>query len=297
MSVLTGNLSGTSSEALIFLSDPSLENGTAGLCDLLVLAEDNAIQLAMLEKKSNRFLALEVFHFPESENAHRLKDLLEHSVSKSKLLRSYEFSRARIGLTSTQYTLVPDALFKSGDEKKYFHFNFRGQTEMSVLNSSVSAFQLQTVYGVEEELLKTIEHLFQEPKIIHHSEAVMNNLNLRLRSYGGKMAWLNVRPTGIDIAVTDGRKLVLLNSFERNNNEDSLYYVLFTYEQLGLDPENTILNLSGEIEPESSMYKLLYTYIRNITFTGRLHLLYFSEVMDEIPGNYFSTLFGLAVCG
>ena len=297
MPVLPENMFTSTSDSLILITDPSLDNKTVGLCDLLVLIEDSSIQLALLEKKSNQFLALEVFRGANNNEPTSPQKLLELAASKSKLLRNYEFSKARVCLTTTQYTLVPEALHHPGDEASYFHLNFRNVANATIFPAHVSAFHLYSIYGIDADLQKSILHLFQEPKIFHHSESVLGDLSLRLRTDAGKQAWLNVRENGIDISVTDGRKLILLNSFDRHNNEDTLYYVLFTFEQLGLDPESTPLHLSGEIEQDSALYNLLYNYIRNIQFTERLHLLSFSPAFSRIPSHFYSSLFSLAVCG
>ena len=48
--------------------------------------------------------------------------------------------------------------------------------------------------------------------------------------------------------------------------QNQLYYILFTAEQLKLDPETLQLVLMGDIEKESELYSILYTYIRHISF-------------------------------
>ena len=45
-----------------------------------------------------------------------------------------------------------------------------------------------------------------------------------------------------------------------------IYYILFTYEQLELDPNEVALNLTGNIEEDSELYKIAYTYIKDISF-------------------------------
>ncbi len=297
MPVLPENIFIPSSDSISLLCDPSLDAKTAGLCDLLVLIERDSIQLSLLEKKSNKFLALEVFRSTNQDDKLSSQELLELAATRSNLLRNYEFSKARICFTTPQYTLVPEALYRPGDEESYFHLNFRHAPDLQVFAAPISPFLLYSVYGIDKNLHKAIFHLFQEPKLIHHSESVLNDLSLRLRTDAGKQVWLNIRQSGIDICITEGRKLILLNSFERQNNEDALYYVLFTFEQLGLDPESTPVNLSGEIEQESALYRLLYTYIRDLNFTERLHLLSFSPVFSILPPHFYSSLYSLSVCG
>jgi hypothetical protein len=82
-----------------------------------------------------------------------------------------------------------------------------------------------------------------------------------------------------EIIVIQNKKLLLFNSFEYLTPEDFIYYVLFTAEQLNLNPENFLLELIGTIDQDSDYYKIAYKYIRNISLI---------DVEDLRWNNYFS---------
>ena len=54
------------------------------------------------------------------------------------------------------------------------------------------------------------------------------------------------------------------NVFRYTDEEDLLYYILLVYKMLDLDPESFPISLTGLIEADSNLYKMLYQYIRNI---------------------------------
>lgn len=283
-------------DASVLIIDRALEEKSAGLCDLLVLVEKSSIQLSLLEKKSNRFLAFEFFPNPTYKENFSWKEHLESASAKSKILRQYEFSKARICLTSNQYTLVPEALHHPGDEQSYFRLNFKNAENVSVSSSHIDIYDLFSIYGIENQLSKELSHLFQDPKIIHHSEVLLNSANRISRNKNVNQLFLNVRQNEIDIVATEGKNLLLLNSFEKNTNEDVLYYTLFVCEQLGIDLDKTQLTLLGEIERESALYKMLYNYIRKINFGERPGAVNFSKKFNEIPSHFYHLLFNLALC-
>jgi len=78
--------------------------------------------------------------------------------------------------------------------------------------------------------------------------------------------YVNISHSIFDIVVIEDAKLLFYNIFEYQTKEDFIYYVLFTLEQLELNPEETIISLLGDIDKESSLFKVLYTYVRNICF-------------------------------
>ena len=260
------------------------------------MAERSSIQLSLLEKKTNRFLAFEVFRNTEFRENFSWKSHLEFATTKSKILRQYEFSKARICITSSQYTLVPEALHHPGDEQAYFNLNFKNVSDVLVHRSHVNAYDLFTIYSIENELQKELTHLFQDPKFIHHSDVLLNSVNRLSRNNSNKQVFINVRQDEMDIIVTEGKKLILMNTFTRNSNEDVLYYTLFVCEQLGIDPERTPFTLLGEVEKESALFKLLYNYVRKISFGERTRTLSFSNKFNDIPAHFYHTLFNLALC-
>ncbi|RZJ33507.1 MAG: DUF3822 family protein [Flavobacterium sp.] len=68
-----------------------------------------------------------------------------------------------------------------------------------------------------------------------------------------------------EIVVLQHQKLVLFNSFDFTTKEDFLYYLLFTAEQLSLNPEVFHLSLLGEVEKDSDLFRMAYKYVRNVS--------------------------------
>ena len=82
-----------------------------------------------------------------------------------------------------------------------------------------------------------------------------------------------------EISVIQNQKLLLFNSFDYQTPEDFIYYVLFTAEQLNMNPEKFLLELIGAIDTESEFFKIAYKYIRNVSLI---------DVEDLRWNNYFS---------
>ena len=69
----------------------------------------------------------------------------------------------------------------------------------------------------------------------------------------------------MDITVISHKKLILYNRYAFDTKEDVVYYLLFTYEQLGFDTEIVPLKLFGQIEEDDEIFLLCYTYIKDIS--------------------------------
>ncbi|KGO94749.1 DUF3822 family protein [Flavobacterium subsaxonicum] len=79
-----------------------------------------------------------------------------------------------------------------------------------------------------------------------------------------KQVFVHVQDSHFEIVVVKSQKLLLYNSFEYSSAEDFLYYLLFTLEQLLLNPETVTVWLLGKVSQNSPIFTLAYTYIRNV---------------------------------
>lgn len=68
------------------------------------------------------------------------------------------------------------------------------------------------------------------------------------------------------VVIIKGKKVLFFNTFNYKTKEDFIYYILFTAEQLQLNPEEFLLTFLNDIEKDSELYTIAYKYIKNIAF-------------------------------
>ena len=100
----------------------------------------------------------------------------------------------------------------------------------------------------------------------HSSTVLIETLLKAYKNCEGTFCFVNVLYTHFEIVVLVDKQLKLFNSIDFNTKEDFIYHLLFTAEQLSLNPEEFSLVLLGDIEKESDLYTIAYQYIRNISF-------------------------------
>ena len=87
-----------------------------------------------------------------------------------------------------------------------------------------------------------------------------------------KQVWVHFQNDRFEIVVTKNKHLLLFNTFIYKTLEDFIYYLLFTYEQLQLNPEIVPVQFIGDISEESDSFKIAYKYIRNCSLLDVSHL-------------------------
>jgi hypothetical protein len=287
------NIFSPTGEKVNYFVDQSLVSKTSGTCDLFLLLEKDNIQLALKERRTGRVLGFEVLNNKKDGS---VKEIMENASAQSKLLRNFEFLKVTAGVLSHEFTLIPEALFRPGDEELYLRKNFSLTPTSKIHFQYIPSFHLYTVFTIDKILEAELNHLFQDPQLYHYSQALLSSLSVQKNFGSGKQMWLNIRKDKIDIVVSENRKLHLLNSYSWKKNEDILYYTLFVSEQLEMNPERYSLSVTGEIETDSSLYKLLENYIQNIEIPDA-PVSFQNDIPDfDILYQNHSLIFNLLLC-
>jgi hypothetical protein len=224
------------------------------------------------------------------------QEKMEKTSANSKILRNHEFSKVTAGIVSKEYTLIPEALFRSGDETLYFRKNFTFSPAKIIRSQPVSTAHLYTVFGIDSELEKDIEHLFQDPQVFHHSQALITDSLIHASPSNAKQIRVIVHSDIIDILVHQNKKLHLLNSFTYQTPEDILYYTLFVCEQLEINPAESELKIGGRVQNNSALTHLLGNYFSEITVWKKPSGLSLRFNGSDVPYHEFSVLYNLTLC-
>jgi hypothetical protein len=259
---------------------------------LLILIHKHSVQLGLKERRSGRMLALEVIH-SQGKKFEGWRSFLENISATSKILRNHEFRQVYAGLISNHYTLIPEALYRKEDELIYFKKNFTEAFRYNVHCLNNQQNHLYIAYGAEPELEAELNHLFQDPQIWHHSQALLTGFPA---SGSDKQVWLQIHHELMDIVISENRKLLFMNSFQWQTNEDVLYYLLFVCEQLEVNPEKCLLTITGEIIEGSAIYLLLYNHFQTIKFPAKPSSVSSSFANSDFPFHEYALMFNFSLC-
>lgn len=165
-------------------------------------------------------------------------------------------------------TIVPDELFDEQELASYLKFNVKTLATDAFDFDEINGMNAKNVYVPYTNINNFIFQNFGAFEFKHHLTVLIEKLRAKNE---GTTIYLHVAKNHLDIIVYQDTSLLLSNSFAFDSKKDLIYYVLFTSEQLKLDPETMKLVLLGAIDKDSENYNILYTYIRNISFIDSNH--------------------------
>ena len=192
-------------------------------------------------------------------------DFLKSAFEKGELQNS-EFDSIAVSHSNSLSALVPKPFFNKENLSDYLQYNFKVLENDYITYDEFSTDEMVNVYI---PFVHINNYLFDKFGSFEykHSASVLTELLLATYKNEDKIHFfVHVESESFQLIVLKNKKLEFFNNFNFKTKEDFIYYILFTSEQLKLNPEEFILTFLGEIEKESELYDIVFKYVRNIEF-------------------------------
>ncbi|MBC34729.1 MAG: hypothetical protein CL663_01610 [Bacteroidetes bacterium] len=256
----------------------------------------DGFSFCILDTEKNKHLALETYRIQEIVNYTLLADELNTIIDRIDVIKR-RFSKVLVLFEGEKSSLVPTPLFEETKLPDYLKFHYKLDTDEEVMSNHLQNLDAYNVFSIPFKIKELIKSKFINTKFCHQSTTLIESLLVKLKNQqSGNTVFINYRESSFDIIYLKNGKMHFYNSFHYRTAEDFVYFIIFTLEQLKLNPETIDLCLLGEIDKSSKYYQLLYKYVRNIRFIERNDFYTYSYVLDNIPSNHFYNLFNASSC-
>ena len=264
-------------------------------------------------KKNVNFANTENFHLSIEVSPTKLKytllntENLEYLLFKSvevgnnllTAIGSEEILKQTFFSTSMCYsnfptTIVPNELYSEIDKEKYLQFI--SDKKGTIKTDKIHQNNATTIYRVKEDIVHLMNQIQSGVIEKNSSTIIIEQLIKQYKNLTEKTAFLFINRKNIELIILKKGELILHNYFDVNNSIDVLYYTLFGFNQLKMNPEESNLYLFGNIEKGDENYILIYDYIRNIKFGSLSNFLSFNEELKSVSQHQNFSLFSQILC-
>ncbi len=176
------------------------------------------------------------------------------------------FSAIEVMHQNDLYTLVPKALFNKNLIKEYLKYNIKVLETDFIAYDELEQHGIVTVYVPYTNINNFFFDTFGSFTYKHTSTILVNSLLSKEKNSESSIVYANMNQKSFDLIIIRNGKLVLGNTFSYETKEDFLYYLMFTAEQVQLNPEEFTLVFLGYITKESECFKIANKYVRNVNF-------------------------------
>lgn len=158
----------------------------------------------------------------------RLADLI-----KNESLTARFYSRVLVGVENNRFVLVPKAVYQDGTGTDYYETVFQRQSDEQLSRDSLNRTEAELIYGLPFGLPAAIQLKFPACK----SRSLVSAFTEYLQSHVGNehTLYIQLRAAHILLWAYSSQKLLLVNSYPYQTNDDILYHCINLRKQLQLD--------------------------------------------------------------
>lgn len=258
---------------------------------LILQAGETHLVVLLTEDASGKIIALHYYRFPAGEIDEAYRSILE---SDSLLKR--DTSHRVVVSHYREHVLVPSILYAGDGAERILamiHGDLRRGTPMQ---DSLETLGIQNLHRMPEDLEASLKQALPGTSILHESTLVLRWLSDHREMLPAVYVYLQVYPSQVTVTVMRDGICQLVQTYPYDIPEDLSYHLLNTCEQLGLDPEQVPLIVSGLIDPESPLFLELLKYFRHLETQSASACGPQDPALGEVPPHYFTPQNILAVC-
>jgi hypothetical protein len=191
-------------------------------------------------------------------------------------------------------TIVPNELYSEINKERYLQFI--SDKKGTIKTDKIHQNNATTIYSVKENIVHLMNQIQSGVIEKNSSTIIIEQLIKQYKNLTEKTAFLFINRKNIELIILKKGELILHNYFDVNNSIDVLYYTLFGFNQLKMNPEESNLYLFGNIEKGDENYILIYDYIRNIKFGSLSNFLSLNEELKRVSQHQNFSLFSQILC-
>ncbi len=210
---------------------------------------------------------------------------------------SLPYKKTMILLPTQVATLVPTPLFENANARQWLSFTHKIPENNVVKTNKIKMADAFNVFPVSENIEQLLSRQFPEPQFFHqHTPIIEGNLSTNMNNTQQTTLFINLADDYFDLLAFGNNNLKLCNSFPIKSENDFIYFTLFTYEQLKLNPAETEIILSGSHSQFFQLSAHISKYVRKIKHTSMPHHFQYSHQFREINNQSFYNLLSLPIC-
>ena len=247
------------------------------------------LSFALLDATTQTLIALECYQSDLLTDSDDLFRALERAL-ESKGLNNKAFQSVTSLIDNRYSTLVPKTLFNEADAAKYLYFGFQIPEGYTVVSEPLTSMPCHHVFAFPKALHDKLQSKWKEVRITHSSCVFLDSMMQNGVDTG---VFVQVRNRDFDMLIKKEGNLLFFNNFKFNTKEDFAYFLLFAMEQNGCSGQDTPVCFSGLIRPASDIIDLCGRYVKDIRFVDDPHTLKVCKTLEEVPFQYYYTLYQL----
>ncbi len=266
--------------------------------NLYFLLGKQHFKFCVIDTKSNYCLLLEDYLIGSNDQPDEIVDTLKVLFESHHLLNAGFWGSIKLAFLNPKSVLVPNLLFDKESLSDYLKLNCEIHSDEVCYYYKHNTGKMVNVFAANKKIVAWFRELYPNLNIhlLHYCSALIEGISRQSDTSQLKSMSLFLNIDSTEVLVHERDKLLYCNQFDHHTPSEFLNYIMVTIDQLELDPNFSKVHVWGNINNKSEYFKILYKYIRNISFGKRPSVLNFGFEFDEIDEHLYFDLMGLYYC-
>ena len=169
--------------------------------------------------------------------------------------------RAQV-LIDSKPLLVPVEQFQESDIETHYRHSFAQSQQDSVTYNVLPDLNAVAIFSINKDLRLVINDHFSDVNLIHLMTPVWRYLHQRSFTGHRNKLYGYFHDKQLDIFSFQQNRFKFCNAFDTVRAHDSLYFLLYVWKQLNLQPEHDEMHLVGEIPEKDWLMQELRRYLQ-----------------------------------
>lgn len=226
------------------------------------------------------------------KHADELTDLFLQFVSEN-IPNKGNYKSVMVNWLGNNFTLVPASFYDAEKAKEMLEFNVGGTNGELIFTNDVNDIKL--IYSVPAELKNSLDKTFPNHNFKHIGYSTMKLFFTHFQLKNADI-FLNLHQGQTEVLIKKDSKPVLYNMFNTQNDEDVLYYLLFSVEQFDLNPLTLKLYISANRATNDNLFTAIKKYLKHVDFTVSDKIIVRKEAFEQTPHHFYFSALNRLLC-
>ena len=255
---------------------------------LVLKIDTQSVSYVIVDLISHEVLDIKEFTIQPYSNSNKV--LEEQIKNHLQELEHSTFDQVIVLHNNSYATFVPSAFFDPENLGLYLQYNTKVYESDLIVYDTLDRYQMHNIYVPFTNINNILLDLFPTFDYKNVNTILVQKLLDYSKNKEEKIVFIHYQNLHFELVVVQNQKLILFNSFLHKTPEDFIYYLLFTMEQLQLNPESIKTYFLGDISIKHPVFTLAYTYIRFVELYNLLDLESKNKATAQQNSKYFISL-------
>ncbi|MFD2907754.1 DUF3822 family protein [Flavobacterium ardleyense] len=219
----------------------------------------NGLSFCVFDVITNKILHTSTIDFEKNKVVE--EQLWRAFVDNTILTKSYD--EIIVVHNNNLNAFVPSSLFDSNYLASYLQYNTKVFETDFFTFDTISPYEINNIYVPFVNINNFLLDQYESFEYKNSNSILVKKLLDLSRNTEEKQIFVHLQQNTFELVVVKNQELLLFNSFTYTAPEDLIYYILFSCEQLQLNPETILLKILGNCSEYDANFKIIYKYIRN----------------------------------